>query len=198
MSANGRVRVGFSCPYVATYVNTSGTISYAGATRLARGVSVSLSPEMSDTNNFYADNAVQETDGGKFTGGTASLTCDDPLAAAKALIEGTAAADTNGWVKHGDSAERPFVGLGWIVEYVSEGVHSYVPTVVRKAKLNNIADEANTMEDGIEYQTITIEFDLFKDDSTNHDWKWVNEAGFSTEAAAVTALETALGVTHTP
>lgn len=193
MSAYGRVRVGFSKPWVAQYNNNNGAISYTNAMRLARGVSVSMSPEMSDTTKFYADNSEQESSGGKFSGGNVTLTCDDPLATAKKMVEGTPAADVNGWVKHGESANRPFVGIGWIVEYVSDGVSSFVPTVTRKAKLNSISDEANTREDGIEYQTSTMEFELFRDDSANRDWKWVNEAGFSTEAAAEAALKAALG-----
>jgi phi13 family phage major tail protein len=193
--AHGRVRVGFSLPYVATYVNTSGTITYTGGMRLARGVEVSLSPEYSDSTDFYADNGVQESEAGTFTGGSVTLTCDDPLAAAKALIEGTPAADTDGWVKHGDSISKPYVGLGWIVEYVSGGVHTWVPTVVRKAKLASIDDEASTREDDVEYQTTAMEFNLHRDDSANHDWKWVNEAGYETEAAAEAALKTALGIT---
>lgn len=196
--AYGRVRVGFSLPYVATYVNTSGTITYTGGMRLARGVEVSLSPEYSDSTDFYADNSVQESEAGTFTGGTVTLTCDDPLAAAKALIEGTPSADTIGWVKHGDSISKPYVGLGWIVEYVSAGVHSWVPTIVRKAKLASIGDEASTREDGVEYQTIAMEFNLHRDDSADHEWKWVNEAGFETEALAEAALKTALGITTTP
>ena len=193
--AYGRVRVGFSLPYVATYVNTNGTVTYTGGMRLARGVNVSMSPEYSDNTDFYADNGVQESEGGTFTGGTCTLTCDDPLAAAKALIEGTPAADTDGWVKHGDTVSKPYVGLGWIVEYVSGGVHTWVPTVARKAKLTSIDDEAATREDGVEYQTSAMEFALSRDDSANHEWKWVNEAGFSTEAAAEAALKTALGIT---
>lgn len=193
--AYGRVRVGFSLPYVATYVNTNGTVTYTGGMRLARGVNVSMSPEYSDNTDFYADNDVQESEGGTFAGGTCTLTCDDPLAAAKALIEGTPAADTDGWVKHGGTVSKPYVGLGWIVEYVSGGVHSWVPTVVRKAKLASIDDEAATREDGVEYQTSAMEFALSRDDSANREWKWVNEAGFSTEAAAEAALKTALGIT---
>lgn len=193
--AFGRVRVGFSLPYVATYANTNGTVSYTGGMRLARGVNVSMSPEYSDNNDFYADNSKQESEGGTFNGGSVTLTCDDPLAAAKALIEGTPAADTDGWVKHGDNAEKPYVGLGWVVEYVSGGVHTWVPTVARKAKLTSMDDEASTREDGVEYQTSAMEFALSRDDSANHEWKWVNEAGFETEAAAEAALKTALGIT---
>ena len=193
--AYGRVRVGFSLPYVATYVNTNGAVTYTGGMRLARGVNVSMSPEYSDNTDFYADNGVQESEGGTFNGGSVTLTCDDPLAAAKALIEGTPVADTDGWVKHGDTVSKPYVGLGWIVEYVSGGVHSWVPTVVRKAKLASIDDEAATREDGVEYQTSAMEFALSRDDSANHEWKWVNETGFETEAAAEAALKTALGIT---
>lgn len=196
MSAYGRVRVGFSLPYVATYVNTDGTISYTDGVRLARGVNVSLSPEMSDNSDFYADNSKQESEGGTFSGGSVTLTCDDPLAAAKALIEGTPSADTDGWVAHGDSASRPYVGLGWIVKYLSDGEYTYVPTIVRKARLASMSDEAATAEDGTEYQTSDMEFTLFRDDSSNRDWKWVNEAGFATEALAEAALQTALGITE--
>lgn len=194
MSAYGRVRVGFSCPYVALYTNNNGTVSYSSGMRLARGVDVSLSPEVSDTNRFYADNAEQESEGGVFTGGTCAITADDPLAEAKALVEGTPAADSDGWVAYGDSASRPYVGLGWIVTYVSGGTYTYVPTVVRKARLSSIADEAATKEDGTEYQTSAQEYEIFQDDTSNHDWKWVNEAGFATEALAEAALQAALGI----
>lgn len=196
MSAFGRVRIGFSLPWVATYVNTDGTITYTGAMRLARGVDVNLSPETSEDNNFYCDNGIGESESGKFSGGTLTLTCDDPLAAAKALVEGTAAADTAGWVHHGDANSRPYVGIGWIVTYISDGVKTYVPTLVRKCRLTSMSDEAATQEDAIEYQTSTQEYELFHDDSSSHDWKWVNEAGFSTEAAAEAALKTAMGVTE--
>ena len=193
MSANGRVRVGFSKPWVALYHNNSGTISYSNAMRLARGVSVNLAPEMSDTNKFYADNGEQESEGGVFSGGSVTLTCDDPLATAKAMIEGTPAADVNGWVAHGDKSTRPYVGLGWITTYVSDGIYSYVPTILRKTRLTSISDEASTREDGTEYQTSDQEYELFRDDSEDRNWKWVNEAGFSTEAAAETALKAVLG-----
>lgn len=195
MSAFGRVRIGFSLPWVATYVNTSGTITYTGPMRLARGVDVSVSPEFSEDNNFYCDNGIGESEAGKFSGGTLTLTCDDPLAAAKALVEGTPSADSSGWVHHGDDVDRPYVGIGWIVTYISDGVKSYVPTIVRKARLTSMSDEASTKEDAIEYQTSTMEFELFRDDSADQDWKWVNEAGYETETAAETALKTALGFT---
>lgn len=197
MSAAGRVRVGFSKPYVALYKATGETVSYSGGMRLARGVSVSLEPEYSDDNPWHADNEEAETEGGDFNGGTVTLTCDDPLPEAKKTIEGTSDAADDGWVDYGTSLKRPFVGLGWLVEYVSGGVHSWVPTIACKAKLASISDEAATREDGIEYQTSEQQYSLFRDDTSKHNWKRVNEAGFSTEAEAETALKKALGITTT-
>ena len=54
--AAGKVTIGFSNPYVATYSAEGGTIKFGTPTVLARGVSVQIEPESSDDNNFYADN----------------------------------------------------------------------------------------------------------------------------------------------
>ena len=70
MSAAGRVRTGFSLPYVAV---CSGD-TYTSGQKLARGVDVTVSPESSDDNKFYADNHEAENDSGRLTGGTLSLT----------------------------------------------------------------------------------------------------------------------------
>lgn len=43
------------------------------AMALARGVNVSIEPEVSDNNIFYADNVAAETAGGIFMSGTATL-----------------------------------------------------------------------------------------------------------------------------
>ena len=59
--AYGKVVTGFSKPYVANYANNEGVVSYSNPTRLARGVEVSIEPEVSDASNFYADNIVAET-----------------------------------------------------------------------------------------------------------------------------------------
>ena len=80
--AAGRVCTGFSLPYVAKYAASGGTITYSDGQKLARGVSVSIEPESSDDNNFYADNILAESAGTTFTGGDLNLTVDGLLAAA--------------------------------------------------------------------------------------------------------------------
>lgn len=195
--ANGRVRVGFSKPWVAKYSNTGSTVSYSEAMPLARGVSVNVDVTTSDGAKFYADNSLAESEAGIFNGGTLTLTCDDPNPDAKAVISGTEKAGADGWVEYTGDEQKPYLGVGWIVEYVSSGVHSWVPTMLTKVQLINIADQANTREDGTSYQTSEETFDISRDDSEKQTWKRVNEAGFSTEAAAEEALKKVLGYTTT-
>ena len=87
MSAAGKVCIGFSCPYVGLYNANGGNPSYSKGMRLARGVNIKINPDVSDDNDFYADNVAAESDGGVFTGGTADLTCRG---------NGNTAIDTNG------------------------------------------------------------------------------------------------------
>ena len=86
--AEGKVCTGFSDPYVAIYNESGGVITYTGGMRLARGVEVSIEPEVGDTDPFYADNVTSETVPAKFTGGTITLTVDGLKEEAEKLIMG--------------------------------------------------------------------------------------------------------------
>lgn len=187
MAANGRVITGFSYPYVALYSESGGTISYSSGQVLARGVSVDLSIDAADDNNFYADNVVAESATGMFGGGTCTLTVDGLLTAAEKLILGLPTADGDGWTAYGDSASIPYVGVGFIVRYMSDGVTTYVPVALPKVKFKMPNLSANTQEDEIDWQTQELEATILRDDSSNHTWKYVC-AGQSDEATAQTKL----------
>lgn len=196
--ANGKVITGFSKPYAALYTdNGDGTVSYSDAQPLARGVEVSLEPESSEDNNFYADNVVAESASGVFTGGTATLTVDGLLMAARRKFFGLPAAGEDGWTAEGAETESPYVGLGWIVRYMSGGVTTYVPTVIAKSKFAALGETAATQEDEIDWQTTEITATLMRDDTPEHIWRYIG-SDFSTEAAAEAALLTKLGGTQTP
>lgn len=184
MSVMGRVITGFSKPYVAVYENNNGTISYDDAQILARGVSVSLDIESSDDNKFYADNQTAESASGAFTDGTVTLTVDGTLAAARRLIFGLPAADSDGLVKYGDGMEVPDVGIAYVVRYMSEGVTHYVPQIIPKAKFNLPTKEAATQEDEIDWQTEELTAVIMRDDSSDHTWFIDSDTTYSTEAAA--------------
>lgn len=191
MAANGRVITGFSNPYVALYSESGGVVSYASGQILARGVNVDLSIDAADDNNFYADNVVAESAAGMFGGGTATLTVDGLLTAAEKLILGLPNADSDGWTAYGDAADIPYCGLGFIVRYMSDGVTTYVPVVLTKVKFKMPNLSAATQEDEIDWQTQELEAVIMRDDSTDHNWKYVG-AGQATEAAAATMISAKL------
>lgn len=201
MSAAGKVLIGFSKPYVAKYTNTGGSISYSDGQILARGVSVTLSPDSNDDNNFYADNVLAESIGGAFTGAEVTLTVDGLLNSTEKFIYGLPTADsmtvssgvTVSIYKYGDTASSPYVGIGYIAMYMQDGTRYYRPTILRKCRFNLAEDSAETMGEEIDWQTKELTASVMRDDSTNHEWKWFGEDQ-TTEAAAENVIRVALGM----
>lgn len=191
--ASGRVCTGFSLPYVATYSATGGTVTYSSGQKLARGVNVSITPESGDDNNFYADNVLAESANTTFTGGEVTLTVDGLLEAAEKLIMGLPTS-SGGWMTYNDDQSVPYVGIGFIARYQSDGVTTYVPYVLAKCMFNQINTSAATQEENIEFQTQELTAKIFRGDDTKHAWKYVGDEE-DTEAAAEAALKTKLGIT---
>ena len=195
--ANGRVITGFSKPYVAKYATTEQTgnivLAYSDGQILARGVSASLSVESSDDNNFYADNIIAETAAGSFGSGELTLTVDGLLDAASRLILGLPAADGDGWTHYGDSMDIPYVGVGFIVRYMSGGSTTYVPVVLHKCKFAVPNIDAATQEDAIDFQTQELTATVLRDDTANHEWRVVGTA-VTTEAAAEALIKSYLSI----
>lgn len=189
--ANGKVCIGFSKPYVAKYTNTGGTVSYSGGMPLARGVSVSIDPTVSDDNSFFADNVLAETEAGVFTGGTATLTVDGLLQEAERFIMGLPEPEEFSYgtsktvevLKYGNSASIPYVGIGFLIMYMSDGVISYAPMVLRKTKFNTPGTSAETKGETINWQTQELTATLMRDDSPAAEWKWIG-ADQTSEAEA--------------
>ena len=194
MSAAGKVCIGFSKPYVAVYTNSGTTITYSDGRVLARGVDVSIEPETSDDNKFYADNVEAETDAGTFSGGTLSLTVDGLHQDAESLIMGLPAADQSGWISYGDSQTVPFVGVGYIAKYMSGGEITYVPTVIPKVVFNQISSSHATSEDSLNFQTQALTAQIKRADDADRSWKYLGEPQ-TTEALAEAAIKTKFGIT---
>ena len=194
MSAAGKVCVGFSKPYVAVYANSGTTVSYSDGRVLARGVDVSIEPETSDDNKFYADNVEAETDAGTFSGGTLSLTVDGLHQDAESLIMGLPAADQSGWISYGDSQTVPFVGVGYIAKYMSGGEITYVPTIIPKVVFNQISNAHATSEDSLNFQTQALTAQIKRADDADRSWKYLGEPQ-TTEALAEAAIKTKFGIT---
>ena len=191
--ANGQVTTGFSKPYVALYTCTNGVISYSDGQPLARGVEVNVEPESSEDNNFYADNQEAESDSGKFTGGTISLTVDGLLTAAERLVMGLPAA-TEGWMDYDDDQQIPEVGIGFIRRVMSGGVTSYIPYILVRAVFSQIPVNGATQEEEIDWQTTELSATLKRGQDAKHRWKRVGQ-NCQTEEAAEAMIQAALGIT---
>ena len=188
--ANGRVITGYSMPKVAVYSFASNTVTYTGLTPLARGVSVSMDVETSDSSDFYADNVMAESAGGRFTGGSVTLTVDGLKDAARKLIQGlpaettlTVGSDTVKVLEYDDRQSAPYVGIGFVVRYMENGVTSYVPVVLTKCIFDVDTLEAETQGENIDFQTAELTATIARDDTTNHTWRRIGEAQ-TTEALA--------------
>lgn len=202
MAAAGKVITGYSLPYVAKYSATGGTVTYSGGMRLARGVSVSISPKVGDANPFCADNVEAETVPGTFTGGTAELVVDSLLNEAEAFIYGLPEPESLSYGEsktvdvyaYGEGIQIPYVGIGFIIRYMSGGVTTYCPVVLTKARFQTPGTEAATQEESIEWQTQSLTADLMRDDSADHNWKRFAEDQ-ATEAEAEEILKAMLNIT---
>lgn len=192
LGAVGKVTTGFSKPYIAQYNNSNGTITFTNTRVLARGVEVSIEPESSDLNRFYADNLEAETSGGYMTGGTLTLTVDGLLRDAEQMLSGLPEASEDGWVAYGDNQKTPYLAVGFIVRYMSGGVTCFTPTIIPKTLFNQVSKTAHTQEEDIDWQTQELTASIVRSDNANHDWKWEGE-DFATEEEALTSLQTKLG-----
>ena len=193
------VTTGFSKPYYALYAASGGSVTYSNGANLARGVSVAVDATVVEDNNFYADNILAESENGQVSGGTLTLTVDGLSPAARRAIYGLPAAATtgtyNGYTGYGDEATMPFVGVGFIRRTMNNGTTNYWAVVFPKVKFAFDGEDAQTSEDQISWQTKELSASFFKDDTANHNWKYVNDTAFTSEALAEAAIKTFLSIT---
>lgn len=198
LMANGKVITGYSMPFVALYAAANGVVTYSGGIPLARGVDVSLSVEGGSDNDFYADNVKAESDNQTFSSGTLSLTVDGLKAAARKLISGVKTTRKEGtgdtavsFDVYDDDQKMPYVGVGFVVRYMEDGVTTYAPIIIKKVKFSPEGLDAATQEENIDWQTTKLEASIMRDDTANHEWKMIGDDQ-TTEEAAVAAYKLVL------
>lgn len=191
MAANGRVLTGFSMPYVGIYSAEEGT-SYSDVQVLARGVSVSVELNDTDDTVFYADNVEAERIRSNIQSGTVTLTVDGLFPTAEALILGLPTAGSDGVYHYGDNMDIPYVGIGYIERYLSDGVTTYQAVLLNKCKFSVPAENASTQTETVDFQTQELIATFSRSDNENHDWKMRSKV-CATEALAITELMTMMG-----
>lgn len=194
------VTTGFSKPYVAKYSNEGTTVTYTEGMPLGRGVSLSLNIETADDNNFYADNVIAETESGKFTNGSATITVDGLSNDAATLVFGLpepesvqvneSPVEMQGY---GEALDPPYVGYGCVRRTQYKGKVEYWPVILPKIKFAVPSEEMATQEENIEFQTQELSATIERDDTEKQNWKRVSATGFPTEAEAYAVVTSILG-----
>lgn len=192
--ADGKVITGYSKPIVAKYTYNQGAISYSDIMALARGVEVDMEVEIGDATNFFANNTIEESVAGQFNGATATFTVDGLKDAARDLIAGLvtsktiiANSSTVAAKVYDDLQVIPYVGIGFVVRYMENGVTTYAPVILPKAQFSPESIKAATQGESVEFQTTELQATVMRADDANHSWK-VIAADQTTEAAAVAVI----------
>ena len=193
--ADGKVITGYSKPIVAKYTYSSNTISYSNVMALARGVEVDMEVEIGDATNFFANNTIEESVAGQFNGATATFTVDGLKDSARDLIAGLvttktiiANSSTVSAKVYDDLQVIPYVGIGFVVRYMENGVTTYAPVILPKAQFSPESIKAATQGESVEFQTTELQATVMRADDANHSWK-VIAADQATEAAAVAVIQ---------
>ena len=195
------VTTGFRNIYVAKYSNEDTTVSYTGFQKLARARGFSLDVGTSDDNQYFADDSLAETESGaSFSSGTLELTVDGLTDEEEALLFGIDTSSstvqvsekTVTEVRFGDSLNPPFMGVAGIKRYQLNGVVTYRPIVLPKVQFTLGTDKAETGEDTINWQDQTLNANIMRNDTAEHNWKRMPKDNFATLAEAIAYIKAIL------
>ena len=181
------------------YNNNNGVVTYSNQAVIAKLVRMQLSMDDSNDNDFYADNAVDETDS-QFAGGNYEVNTNDLTDEMSALILGLQTSTlssitgiTDVGVKEvifDDRQNAPYMGIGNVVKHKRGGVVYYRAVVLTKLQFKIPEEAWDTQGKTISWQTPTVRATVMKDDTTYHAWKYA--ATFTTEAQAIAYIDARL------
>lgn len=170
---------------VATEDATTGALTYAGATKLAKAISATFEPTLSDA-TLYADDAIAERDSG-VTGGTLTLGIDRyDLDTAATLLGHTV---TDGEMVSNVNDTPATCGVGRVVTLMQDGVYKYRAVFFPKVKFQEPSSDNTTKGETTEFGTYEISGTVIP--PVDGDWR--KEQVFTTEAAAVAYLVGLMG-----
>lgn len=165
----------------------NGALTYGTVTKLAKAISASFEPTVSDA-TLYADDAVAERDA-SVTGGTLTLGIDRYDVATAADLLGHTTSGDEMISKTTDTA--PYVGLGRVVTLMQDGVYKYRAVFFPKVKFQEPSSDNTTKGESTEFGTYEITGSVIP--AVSGEWR--REEIFASEAAAVAYLFTCMGGT---
>lgn len=193
------VTTGFSRIHVAIYANNGGTVSYSGCKELARAKSMELSVETTDENNYYANNQLAESEPASFKSGSLKVGVDGLSGEEEAMILGITESTMQVGdkqvkvVKFGKGMNPPYMGVGAVKRMQLNGIVSYRPVILTKARFAVPAEAAETQEENINWQNQDLEAVIMRDDTAEANWKIIPAENMASEEEAVAFIKAVLG-----
>lgn len=176
--------IGVSKPYVAVYGNTGTSVSYTQKATIGKYTNLDISLDDPGSNDFYADNAIAESDNAVFGGGTVTITTSElspsvlktVLGMTEEAIATTVATTTPvpKFLVASDSQKAPYVGIGGIVKNMIDGAVKYQVVILCKVLLRNPNLSIATQGESIEWQTPTLEGRIYRSDAADHRWNLIS------------------------
>lgn len=184
--------VGLAKPLVAKLTSTSTesgvtTPVYTQPFYCGKAVSLNVTPNYNET-KLFADNILDEYVK-DFKDGTISLGTDRIPSIANTVMFGHTIDSESGEVTYNANDSANYVGVGFYVDELVDGVRKYVATVIYKCKFTESSDDYTTKGDSIEFKTPTLEGAI----SALDDGVWKKSKSFTSIVDAEAWLETVLG-----
>lgn len=195
--------IGASRPYYAKYRKVGNNVQYFGGGLMGKLVNFNVEMQANDNNNdFYADNAVAETQRGKFSSGTLTVSPDDLSQEVSKDIVGVkeeALTDVPGITDpdakelvYDDDLTTPYLGIGMVQKKQVNNITKWRAVVLTKVMFDVPPEAAETEGESINWQVPELSGTIMRDDSAKHRWK--REATFTTEEQAIAYLRYVLNI----
>ena len=165
------------------------TPTYADGFICGKAIAVSVAPNYNES-KLFADNILDEYVK-EFKDGTITLGVDRLPIEAQTVMFGHTVAKSENEITYKSGDGGSYVGIGFYVDEVKDGVKSYVASVIFKCLFAEGAKDYTTKGDSIEFKTPSLEGAVASLD----DGQWKKDKVFSTEADAQAWLHTMLGLT---
>lgn len=177
--------IGLTNPYIAKLVNEK-TKQYESGFRCGKAMSTNITPNYNE-GKLYADNQLSESVK-EFKDGTMTLGTDRLPKIAESVCFGHKTSENGVVYKTDDGAN--YVGVGFYVDEILDGVKKYSAIVVYKVKFSEGAEEYKTKGESIEFKTPALNGTI----AGLSSGEWKEKEIFDTEAEADEWLRSVLNI----
>lgn len=177
--------IGLAKPYIAKLENEE-TKTYSGGFKCGKAMAVNITPNYNE-GKLFADNQLAENVK-EFKDGTITLGTDRLPREAEKTCFGHENTEKGVTYKTGDSAN--YVGVGFFVNEILDGVKKAVAIIVYKVMFGEGAEEYSTKGENIEFKTPTLTGTISGLSTT----EWKDKKNFDTEEEAEEWIKGVFGI----